>query len=117
MARQGTPGQPWRQEHGAPQGPESGAALLPRASLVPVFSFGENELFQQLASPLGSWVPRAQKALQPLLSVALPLFHGPWASSPCGAPIHAFGEPRLLPHLLPGPPAPRAGRWRSLVAV
>ncbi|KAM8778374.1 2-acylglycerol O-acyltransferase 2-like [Rhynchonycteris naso] len=51
-------------------------ALEYGASLVPVFSFGENELFQQFPNPPGSWVRRAQEALQRLLSVALPLFHG-----------------------------------------
>uniref|UniRef100_A0A5F9D6F8 Acyltransferase n=1 Tax=Oryctolagus cuniculus TaxID=9986 RepID=A0A5F9D6F8_RABIT len=51
-------------------------ALEQGASLVPVFSFGENELFRQCPNPPGSWLRRAQEALQPLLSVALPLFHG-----------------------------------------
>ncbi|XP_066238414.1 2-acylglycerol O-acyltransferase 2-B-like [Saccopteryx leptura] len=51
-------------------------ALEYGASLVPVFSFGENELFQQFPNPPGSWVRRAQETLQRLLSVALPLFHG-----------------------------------------
>ncbi|CAH7258645.1 2-acylglycerol O-acyltransferase 3 [Phodopus roborovskii] len=45
-------------------------------SLVPVFSFGENELFHQYPNPPGSWVRRVQEALQGMLSVALPLFHG-----------------------------------------
>ncbi|XP_005396921.1 PREDICTED: 2-acylglycerol O-acyltransferase 3 isoform X2 [Chinchilla lanigera] len=51
-------------------------ALEHGASLVPVFSFGENELFQQFPNSPGSWVRRAQEALQPLLRVALPLFYG-----------------------------------------
>ncbi|XP_028621764.1 2-acylglycerol O-acyltransferase 2-A-like [Grammomys surdaster] len=46
------------------------------ASLVPVFSFGENDLFQQFPNPPGFWVRRVQEALQTLLSVALALFHG-----------------------------------------
>ncbi|XP_004840204.1 2-acylglycerol O-acyltransferase 3 [Heterocephalus glaber] len=51
-------------------------ALEHGASLVPVFSFGENEVFQQFPNPPGSWVRRVQVALQPFLRVALPLFHG-----------------------------------------
>ncbi|KAL1768307.1 2-acylglycerol O-acyltransferase 3 [Sigmodon hispidus] len=46
------------------------------ASLVPVFSFGEKELFQQYPNSPGSWVRRVQETLQRMLSVALPLFHG-----------------------------------------
>ncbi|XP_008587705.1 PREDICTED: 2-acylglycerol O-acyltransferase 2-like [Galeopterus variegatus] len=64
-------------------------ALEHGASLVPVFSFGENELFQQFPNPPGSWVRRAQETLQPLLSVALPLFHGRLGLLlPFRAPIH-----------------------------
>ncbi|XP_030651457.1 2-acylglycerol O-acyltransferase 2-B-like [Nomascus leucogenys] len=37
---------------------------------------GENELFQRFPNPPSSWVWRAQEALHPLLSVALPLFLG-----------------------------------------
>uniref|UniRef100_A0A8D0T0T0 Acyltransferase n=1 Tax=Sus scrofa TaxID=9823 RepID=A0A8D0T0T0_PIG len=64
-------------------------ALEHGASLVPVFSFGENELFQQFPNPPGSWVRRAQEGLQPLLRVALPLFRGPWGLPlPFRSPIH-----------------------------
>lgn len=78
----------------------------PRASLVPVFSFGENELFQQFPNPPGSWVRRAQEGLQPLLRVALPLFRGPWGLPlPFRSPIHTVGEPQPLPAPLLGPPA------------
>ncbi|XP_040587131.1 2-acylglycerol O-acyltransferase 2-A-like [Mesocricetus auratus] len=62
-------------EHGAP--------------LVPVFSFGENELFQQYPNPPGSWVRRLQEALQATLSVALPLFYGRLGLLiPFRAPVH-----------------------------
>nr|XP_036854605.1 2-acylglycerol O-acyltransferase 3 isoform X3 [Manis javanica] len=57
-------------------GPGVRRPCFPRASLVPVFSFGENELFQQFPNPPGSWVRRAQEVMPPLPSVALPLFHG-----------------------------------------
>ena len=46
-----------------------------RAWLVPVFSFGENELFDQMENPRGSALRRMQDRLQRILGVALPLFH------------------------------------------
>ncbi|XP_062036159.1 2-acylglycerol O-acyltransferase 2-B-like [Lepus europaeus] len=64
-------------------------ALEQGGSLVPVFSFGENELFRQCPNPRGSRLRRAQEALQPLLSVALPLFHGRLGLLlPFRAPVH-----------------------------
>ncbi|CAM5073108.1 unnamed protein product [Natator depressus] len=48
-------------EHGAP--------------LVPVFSFGENELFDQVDNPKGSWLRRTQHRLQQIMGISLPLFH------------------------------------------
>ncbi|KAM4698982.1 2-acylglycerol O-acyltransferase 2 [Discoglossus pictus] len=45
------------------------------ASLVPVFSFGENELFDQVDNPRGSWLRTIQEKLQKMMGVALPLFH------------------------------------------
>lgn len=64
-----------------------------RASLVPVFSFGENDLFQQFPNPPGSWIRRMQEALQTILSVALPLFHGRLGLLiPFRVPIHTVGE-------------------------
>ncbi|XP_073404705.1 2-acylglycerol O-acyltransferase 2 [Dendrobates tinctorius] len=45
------------------------------ASLVPVFSFGENELFDQVENPKGSLLRSLQEKLQKLMGVALPLFH------------------------------------------
>ncbi|XP_028750232.1 2-acylglycerol O-acyltransferase 2-B-like [Peromyscus leucopus] len=59
------------------------------AWLVPVFSFGENELFRQYPNPPGSWVRRVQEGLQRMLSVALPLFHGRLGLlMPFRVPIH-----------------------------
>ncbi|XP_035578126.1 putative diacylglycerol O-acyltransferase 2-like protein DGAT2L7P [Zalophus californianus] len=55
----------------------------------PAFSFGHNELFQQFPNPPGSRLRRAQEALPPLLSVALPLFQGPLGLLlPFRTPIH-----------------------------
>ncbi|KAK1344934.1 hypothetical protein QTO34_013638 [Cnephaeus nilssonii] len=80
-------------------------ALEHGASLVPVFSFGENELFQQFPNPPGSWVRTAQEALQPLLSVSLPLFHGRLGLLPFRRPIYTVvGAP------IPVRRSPRPGR-------
>ncbi|XP_029442180.1 2-acylglycerol O-acyltransferase 2 [Rhinatrema bivittatum] len=62
------------------------------ASLVPVFSFGENELFDQVENPKGSWLRRAQERLQKIMGVALPLFHAR------GIIQYSFG---LLPYRKP----------------
>lgn len=86
----------WSQEHEercARPGRDPGMPPSRRASLVPVFSFGENELFQQFPNPPGSWVRMAQEALQPLLSVSLPLFHGRLGLLPFRRPIYTVGEP------------------------
>lgn len=91
------------------------AVRVPRASLVPVFSFGENEVFQQFRNPPGSWVRRAQEALQPVLRVALPLFHGRGGFLlPFRAPIHTVGE-RGPP--APSRPVPRSGPRVGLPGV
>lgn len=51
-------------------------ALENGASLVPVFGFGENELFEQVANPQGSIVRKIQNQLQNRMGFAIPLFHG-----------------------------------------
>uniref|UniRef100_A0A8C3XNY9 Acyltransferase n=1 Tax=Chelydra serpentina TaxID=8475 RepID=A0A8C3XNY9_CHESE len=65
-------------EHGAP--------------LVPVFSFGENELFDQVDNPKGSWLRRMQHRLQQIMGISLPLFHAR------GVFQYSFG---LLPYRRP----------------
>uniref|UniRef100_A0A674I032 Acyltransferase n=1 Tax=Terrapene triunguis TaxID=2587831 RepID=A0A674I032_9SAUR len=65
-------------EHGAP--------------LVPVFSFGENELFDQVDNPKGSWLRRTQHRLQQIMGISLPLFHAR------GVFQYSFG---LLPYRRP----------------
>ncbi|XP_030055904.1 2-acylglycerol O-acyltransferase 2 [Microcaecilia unicolor] len=62
------------------------------ASLVPVFSFGENELFDQVDNPKGSWLRRTQERLQKIMGIALPLFHAR------GIIQYSFG---LLPYRKP----------------
>ncbi|XP_060922484.1 2-acylglycerol O-acyltransferase 1 isoform X1 [Limanda limanda] len=50
-------------------------ALRHGAQLVPVFSFGENELFDQIKNPSGSNLRTLQNQLQSILGFAVPLFH------------------------------------------
>ena len=50
-------------------------AIKQNASLVPVFSFGENELFEQMDNSKGSTVWKIQKKMQAILGYTLPLFH------------------------------------------
>ncbi|XP_056681901.1 2-acylglycerol O-acyltransferase 2-like [Monodelphis domestica] len=51
-------------------------ALLHGASLLPIFSFGENELFDQMDNPSGSWLRWIQEKLQKVMGISLPVFHG-----------------------------------------
>ncbi|XP_026767967.3 2-acylglycerol O-acyltransferase 1 isoform X1 [Pangasianodon hypophthalmus] len=67
-------------------------ALKHGAVLVPVFSFGENELFDQMENPVGSALRRVQDRLQRIMGVALPLFHAR------GVFQYSFG---LLPYRKP----------------
>ncbi|XP_061445780.1 2-acylglycerol O-acyltransferase 2-like [Rhineura floridana] len=50
-------------------------ALQHGAALVPVFSFGENELFNQVSNPQGSFIRTVQEHFQKAMGLALPLFH------------------------------------------
>ena len=50
-------------------------AIRHQAELVPTFSFGENDLYDQLDNHNGSWVWKAQKTMQKFLGFTLPLFH------------------------------------------
>ncbi|KAL0088759.1 diacylglycerol acyltransferase-domain-containing protein [Phycomyces blakesleeanus] len=50
-------------------------AIKQQARLVPVFSFGENDLYDQLDNAKGSPVWKFQKKMQALLGFTLPLFH------------------------------------------
>ncbi|KAK1336129.1 hypothetical protein QTO34_003929 [Cnephaeus nilssonii] len=51
-------------------------ALMHGVPLVPVFSFGENELFDQVENSPGSWLRWIQNQLQKVMGISLPLFHG-----------------------------------------
>ncbi|MEQ2278227.1 2-acylglycerol O-acyltransferase 2-A [Xenotaenia resolanae] len=45
------------------------------AHLVPVFSFGENEVYDQVENPRGTWLRWIQERLQSIMGISLPLFH------------------------------------------
>ncbi|KAG9013286.1 diacylglycerol O-acyltransferase 1 [Tulasnella sp. JGI-2019a] len=51
-------------------------AIQQGASLVPVFSFGENDIYDQLSNEKGTTVYKLQKGFQNLFGFTLPLFHG-----------------------------------------
>lgn len=76
----------------------SAGSLCSRAHLVPVFSFGENELFKQVANPKGSWLRNVQEKMQKIMGFALPLFHArgvfqySFGLIPYRQPIHTVGE-------------------------
>ncbi|KAF8579951.1 DAGAT-domain-containing protein [Ramaria rubella] len=46
------------------------------ADLVPVFSFGENDIYQQMPNAKGTTVYSLQKKFQSVFGFTLPLFHG-----------------------------------------
>jgi len=46
------------------------------ADLVPVFSFGENDLFLQIDNPEGSWIRKLQIKMKKICGYSPPLFHG-----------------------------------------
>nr|XP_019009960.1 2-acylglycerol O-acyltransferase 2 [Kwoniella pini CBS 10737]OCF48741.1 2-acylglycerol O-acyltransferase 2 [Kwoniella pini CBS 10737] len=51
-------------------------AIREGADLVPVFSFGENDIYEQLANAKGSWLYKIQKNFQKMFGFTLPLFYG-----------------------------------------
>ena len=71
--------------------------VISSAYLVPVFSFGENELFKQVSNPEGSWLRNVQEKLQKIMGFALPLFHARgifqynFGLIPYRKPIHTVG--------------------------
>ncbi|XP_060635757.2 2-acylglycerol O-acyltransferase 2-B-like [Anolis sagrei] len=79
-------------------------ALTHGAALVPVFSFGENELFLQVSNPRGSLIRAVQERLQRVMGLALPLFHArgvfqyDFGLLPFRRPIHTVvGAPIPVP--------------------
>lgn len=51
-------------------------AMRNGADLVPVFSFGENDIFEQIANDKGTTLYAIQKRFQKAFGFTLPLFHG-----------------------------------------
>lgn len=51
-------------------------AIQNGAALVPVFSFGENDIYQQMPNEPGTTVHKMQKKFQSIFGFTLPLFHG-----------------------------------------
>ncbi|KLO19104.1 diacylglycerol-acyltransferase [Schizopora paradoxa] len=51
-------------------------AIQHGADLVPVFSFGENDIFEQMPNQRGTMTYKLQKRFQAMFGFTLPLFHG-----------------------------------------
>ncbi|KAI0343355.1 DAGAT-domain-containing protein [Trametopsis cervina] len=51
-------------------------AIRSGADLVPVFSFGENDIYQQMPNEKGTTIYTLQKKFQSVFGFTLPLFHG-----------------------------------------
>ncbi|CAI5441046.1 unnamed protein product [Caenorhabditis angaria] len=51
-------------------------ALLTGAHLVPVYSFGENDVFEQWENPIGSKLRRFQEWSKRIFGISYPIFHG-----------------------------------------
>ncbi|KAL4062540.1 diacylglycerol acyltransferase-domain-containing protein [Scleroderma citrinum] len=51
-------------------------AIQHGADLVPVFSFGENDIYQQMPNEKGTTIYALQKRFQGMFGFTLPLFHG-----------------------------------------
>lgn len=67
---------------------------------MPVFSFGENNLFNQVDNASGTWLRCIQNRLQKIMGISLPLFHGrgvfqySFGLMPFRQPITTVGELR-----------------------
>lgn len=67
-------------------------------SLVPMFSFGENEIYDQVANPEGSLIRRIQNTLQTIIGLAPCMFIGrgvfqySFGIVPFRKPIYTVGE-------------------------
>jgi hypothetical protein len=86
-------------------------ALTCGADLVPVYAFGENELFSQVPNPEGSLVRRAQEWVLRTCGFTTPLFYGrgvflySFGFLPRRVPLHTVvGPPLAVPRVPPGQP-------------
>lgn len=94
-------------------------ALQHGAALVPIFSFGENNLFAQIPNPKGSKLRNFQDMLQKKLGFSMPLFQGrgvfnyDFGVLPHRRPITTVvGEPLELPHLT-APTQEQIDEWHA----
>ncbi len=81
-------------------------ALRTGAALVPVYCFGENELYYQLPNPEGSRLRWLQEQVKKLTGVAFPAFSGrgimqySFGLLPQRTPLlTVVGAPIMLPHV------------------
>ncbi|NWV12759.1 DGAT2 acyltransferase, partial [Ptilonorhynchus violaceus] len=82
-------------------------ALQHGADLVPVYSFGENEVYKQVIFEEGSWGRWVQKKFQKHIGFAPCIFHGrglfssnTWGLLPYSKPITTVvGEPITIPKI------------------
>lgn len=82
-------------------------ALQTGTSLVPVFSFGENDLYRQADNPLGSFVRTFQEKFKNILGFSPPLFYGrgifnyTFGIIPHRKPVNTVvGAPIDVPHIV-----------------
>lgn len=91
----------WSYEHtyDSPGGGVLTSFCLSRADLVPVYSFGENEVYKQVIFEEGSWGRWVQKKFQKHIGFAPCIFHGrglfsstTWGLLPYSKPITTVGK-------------------------
>ncbi|XP_043818448.1 2-acylglycerol O-acyltransferase 3 [Dromiciops gliroides] len=94
-------------------------ALRHGASLVPVYSFGENEIFTQTSFGIGSWQRALQVAFKKLTGFAPCIFWGrgllfPWGLLPFPVPITTVvGRPIPVPYR-PNPSQEEVNQYHKL---
>eukprot|EP01126_Amoeba_proteus_P058315 TRINITY_DN7511_c0_g2_i8.p1 TRINITY_DN7511_c0_g2~~TRINITY_DN7511_c0_g2_i8.p1 ORF type:complete len:284 (-),score=42.92 TRINITY_DN7511_c0_g2_i8:130-981(-) len=95
-------------------------ALEEGASLVPIFSFGETDLWDQVENPPGSFTRKVQDYLKETLTFTLPLLSGrgvfqySYGLLPHRRPIHTVvGKPIHLPKI-DNPSSEDIDKWHSL---
>uniref|UniRef100_A0A4W2CYN9 Acyltransferase n=1 Tax=Bos indicus x Bos taurus TaxID=30522 RepID=A0A4W2CYN9_BOBOX len=69
-------------------------ALMHGADLVPIFSFGENDIYDQVENSPGTWLRWFQDGLQRVTRGSILLVYGSFGLMPYRRPITTVGEPR-----------------------